>query len=243
MSTGSGVRGRLRRVGESWDLLRAAPLAVTDLDAGHVDCPPVVSGATFHLRGGEIVALVGANGSGKTTLLRTVAGLLRPRAGRAAVFGQHPESIEARAALTFVADTPVFYDGVSVAENLEFVGRLHGVEGLPASQVVAELGVTDLLERLPARLSHGQRQRVALAMGLARPWGLALLDEPTLGLDATSRARIAALLWRMREAGRTVLVATHDAELVGRSDRAAVIAEGALSWDSGPQPVASGLTR
>ncbi|HET6873509.1 MAG TPA: ABC transporter ATP-binding protein [Acidimicrobiales bacterium] len=219
-----------------------APLSVKDLDAGHQDGPRLLRGVTFHLRPGEVVALVGANGSGKTTLLRTAVGLLRARSGSTAIFGHRPESIEARAALSFVADTPIFYDGVTVAENLEFVGRLHGVEALPTSPVVHALGVGPLLESFPARLSHGQRQRVALAMGLARPWRLAVLDEPTLGLDSESRARIATLLLRMRNEGRTVVIATHDADLIERSDRAAVITDGALEWHAGPQSAAQVLT-
>jgi ABC-type multidrug transport system ATPase subunit len=208
-------------------------LRASDLSVSYEGASDVVRDVTVAVRPGDFIALLGANGSGKTTLLRAFAGLLSYQRGVIGVFDHDPDTPEARSRLTFVGDTPIFYEGVTIRENLEFVGRLHGVTGLSESSIVGELGVARLLDILPARLSRGQRQRAALAIGLARPWSLALLDEPLLGLDTTSSRRILDYLGRACRAGKAAVVATHDAEIRAAASAVCVVTDGELSWPEG----------
>lgn len=196
--------------------------------------PAVVRGAEIRLRPGRFVALVGDNGSGKTSLLRAVAGLLSPQAGSVEVGGHPVDSAEVRQVLSFVGDTPVFYDGLSIGENLDFIARLHGVASRREQPVVGTLGVTGLLEQLPGRLSRGQRQRSSLVMGLARPWRVAVLDEPLSGLDPGSRDRLIQVVRDYCRSGRAVLASTHDRALAQAADVVMTMVDGALVDPTGP---------
>lgn len=219
-------------IGELGPLLTAALLEV-----GYTGGPTVVAAPELVLSPRELVALVGDNGAGKSTLLRSLAGLLAPRAGQVVISGHSLDSVEARRELTYLSDTPVFYDGISVGENLDFVARLNGIVSLRQHTVVDHLGVRDLLGFLPTRLSRGQRQRAALTLVLARPWRVALLDEPLTGLDATTRVALVELLGEFCQSGRAVLAATHDPEVVSAADRVIAVADGRLG--PGSQPVAA----
>ena len=214
---------------------RVPTLAADSLEVGYGNGPIVVAAHELVLSQGELVALVGDNGAGKSTLLRALAGLLSPRAGQVRIAGHPLDSVEARRELTYLGDTPVFYDGISVEENLDFTARLHGLDGLRHHPVVDRLGVRALSDSLPSRLSRGQRQRAALAMALARPWRVALLDEPLTGLDASTRAGLVALLGEFCRSGRTVLAATHEPEIISAAHRTLALVDGRLG--PGFQPV------
>lgn len=211
----------------SWESGREPALAAVSLEVGYQGGPTVLAAPELVLGQGELVALVGDNGAGKSTLLRALTGFLSPSSGEVAIEGYPLDSIEARRALTYLGDTPVFYDGISVGENLDFTARLNGLVSLRRHPVIDSLGVWDLLAHLPTRLSRGQRQRVALAMALARPWRVALLDEPLTGLDATTRTRLVELLRQFCRSGRAVLAATHDPEIVSTAHRVLAVADGA----------------
>jgi heme exporter protein A len=164
----------------------------------------------FDLALGGALLLSGPNGSGKSTLLRLIAGLTPAEAGTLLWDGADaladPPSHARR--LAFVGHHDAVKPGLTVSENLLFAAR-----GLPAGsieQALEAVGLTALSD-LPARyLSAGQRRRLALArLPLRRQAPLWLLDEPTLGLDAASVARLGALLQAHREGGGMVIAATH----------------------------------
>lgn len=211
-------------------------LAAVGLSVAYEHDAAVVSWADLTLEPGQLVALVGENGSGKTSLLRTMAGLITPAAGFVEVMGHPVDSVEARRGLVFVGDTPVFYDGLSVGENLDFLGRLYGLDTLRDEPAVDRLGVTGLLDALPGRLSRGQRQRAALAMGLARPWRAALLDEPLSGLDPDAQANLVLLLSDFVGDGRAVVASSHDASLAAAADVVVRIVDGRLIHPAGSDP-------
>ncbi len=171
----------------------------------------VFADLSFRVAAGEAVLLVGANGAGKSSLLRVLAGLLAPLEG--ALLWQGAEALADRAAharrLRYIGHGDALKPALSAAENLRFYARLWGGQVAPA---LAALGLEALAE-LPARvLSSGQKRRLALArLALAAPGTapLWLLDEPTVGLDAASVARLGVLLEHHRAAGGMVLAATH----------------------------------
>lgn len=153
---------------------------------------------------GEVIVLTGANGSGKTTLLRTIAGLVAPLAGR----------VERRPGrVAYLPQEPgVLLHRQSVRTEVEQTLRWSRAAG-DAGSVLDLLGLAALADRDPRDLSGGQRQRAALAVVLAGQPGLALLDEPTRGMDAAARAALAHTVQRLAEGGAAVVLATHDLEL------------------------------
>lgn len=179
---------------------------------------------------GELVALVGPNGAGKTTLMTMVAGLLEPTDGIAEVAGHPAGSLAARAAVSYVPDSPVLYDDLSLNEHLEYIAGLHGVWDWEArgKELLDRLGLAAWADGLPTEFSRGMRQKAAIAIGLIRPFSLMLADEPFDGLDPTSREVLFALLEEARGAGAAVLVSTHRDDVVEIADRRIALSEGAL---------------
>jgi ABC-type multidrug transport system ATPase subunit len=181
------------------------------------------------------VALVGHNGSGKSTLLRLAAGLLDLTAGEIEVAGAPVGTPEARSAVSFVPDSPVLYDDLSVREHLAYIASLHGVEA-SEEQFDELLGAVGLLARaddLPARFSRGLRQKTAIAIGLVRPFELLLVDEPFVGLDVPGRKALLARLDLAHADGAAIVVATHDPSYVERVDRCVALRDGEVIH-SGP---------
>lgn len=182
---------------------------------------------------GQSVLLVGHNGSGKSTLLGLVAGLLEPTAGAVEVFGVEPTSLTGRATVAYLPDTPVLYDDLSVREHLQYVNRMHGGDADPAEldALLERVGLAARADELPSRFSRGLRQRTAIAIALCRPFGLLLVDEPFVGLDAAGRDALVALLDETIAREATVVVATHDPALLDHFDRQIVLSDSRIVDD------------
>jgi ABC-2 type transport system ATP-binding protein len=181
----------------------------------------------------EVVALIGHNGSGKSTLLKLAAGTLSPTSGSITVAGAEAGSLPARAAMSYLADSPTFYDDLSVWEHLEYVARLHGVDDWEstATALVDHLGLTDRADDLPQTFSRGLRQKAALTLGFVRPFELLVVDEPFVGLDEFGRGALLELLDQAAIDGATVVVATHELSFAERAARVVVLADGAIVHD------------
>ena len=179
---------------------------------------------------GELVVLLGHNGAGKSTLLRLAAGLLDPSAGEISVCGEAPGSMEARRLVSFVPDTPVLYEDLGVGELVELVARLHDPDGgaTRARHTLERLDLAGRADQLPGQLSRGLRQRLALALGLARPSSLLLLDEPFAPLDGPSAGAVATQLSQAAAAGTAVMVASHQTDLL-RGARCVTLRDGRLA--------------
>ncbi|HEX5498954.1 MAG TPA: ABC transporter ATP-binding protein, partial [Thermomicrobiales bacterium] len=198
----------------------------------------------FAARPGELVAVMGRNGSGKTTLLRTIAGFHRPVAGRVVVAGRdiaalHPAEVAAD--LGYVPQHPsAMLFAETVRQELAFTRKQHGGRGPEPEALLADLGLADLADRHPRDLSGGERERTALAAILAGGPTILLLDEPTRGMDGRRKRELAALLTRSRRDGMTIVLATHDVELVaGMATRIVLLADGRIVADGGPRRVFS----
>ncbi|MGI9028938.1 MAG: ABC transporter ATP-binding protein [Ilumatobacteraceae bacterium] len=212
--------------------MTSAALDVHELSKDFGDAA-VVGPLTLEVADGERVVIIGHNGSGKTTMLRMVAGLLEPSTGGASVDGHPVGSIEARAATSYLADQPVFYDDLSVREHLEFIARLHGREdwATDADELLDRLALTDRADHLPRTFSRGLRQRVAIAIAMIRPFSLLLVDEPFVGLDRSGRDALLALLAQAHQRGAALLVATHELTTVGELDRVIALRDGSIVFD------------
>jgi ABC-2 type transport system ATP-binding protein len=185
----------------------------------------------------ELVALVGPNGAGKTTFLTLAAGLLEPTSGGVEVCGAAAGSLEARATLSYLPDTPVFYEDLSVGEHLGYVAALHGVAD-PASQIdslLERLGLEEWRDGLPAELSHGTRQKASIALAFVRPFSVLIADEPFDGLDPPSRVALFELLAEARAGGAAIIVSTHRPDVIAEASRCVAIRDGRLEYDGDPK--------
>ncbi len=198
---------------------------------------PVLQPLDLVVESGESIALIGHNGSGKTTLLRMITGLLDVTSGSISVFGHAPGSLEARRHVSYLSDTPVFYDDLSVWEHLDYTARLHGVIEWEqdAADLLGQLGIYERADDLPSRFSRGLKQKAAIALALIRPFDILLVDEPFVGLDATGRDALLVLLDTASQRGATLLVATHEPSFLERVPRVVALRNGALMFDGPAQ--------
>jgi ABC-2 type transport system ATP-binding protein len=177
-----------------------------------------VDALSFTADGGEIVGLIGPNGAGKTTTLRTLAGILRPTAGRVLVDGHDivTDPIEARRRLAFMPDEPHLFEYMTVEEHLRLIARLYDVPDFDrrARALLDELEMAGKERALPGELSRGMRQKVVIACGLVRDATVLLFDEPLTGLDPIGIRRMRDTIVRRAREGATVLVSSHLLHLV-----------------------------
>jgi lipooligosaccharide transport system ATP-binding protein len=203
----------------------------------------VVADVSFSARRGECFALMGPNGAGKSTTLKMIHGFIRPSAGTILVNGVDVAASprEARAALGIAPQEDLLDSDLSVARNLYFHGRYHGLARADARRrcalLLGETGLEGHADEPVAHLSTGLRRRLVLARALLTGPAIVILDEPTRGLDRESRRQCLATLSSLKERGATLILATHDlAEAEALCDRAAVLeggrirAEGSL-WE------------
>lgn len=179
----------------------------------------LLTGVEFEVETSGIMAVIGPSGCGKTTLLRTLVALIDPLEGEVKLEGRGAEDIgwaQFRRLVMLVAQRPVLFDG-SVEDNLRRPFGYGVTEGRfdrnEAHEILAALGLDDVLEQEARTLSEGQAQRMTLARAIVLRPRVLLLDEPTSALDAASRERVEDLL---RERGLTVVMVSHDPDQVAR---------------------------
>ncbi len=211
---------------------------------------PALDALSLDVRQGEFVALMGRNGSGKTTLLKQLVGLLKPDKGQVEIRDSGSrQAMDTRQAdvealirvVGYVPQNPnalLFND--TVREELDFTRRGHGLPPGAYDGLLEDLGLTPLASLYPRDLSVGERQRVALASILVAEPQILLLDEPTRGLDYRQKAALAAVLRQEKALGRTIIMATHDVELVAEcADRVVLMGEGQVVVDGPAREVMS----
>jgi len=179
---------------------------------------PALAGVDLDVAAGEVVLVQGPNGAGKTTLLRACAGLVGIASGEVEVLGcdlrRHRRAVRRRVGL--LGHAGFLYDDLTVLDNLRFSARAAGRGDGDARGALARLGLDGrLADVVVAKLSAGQRRRVAIAAVVARRPELWLLDEPHAGLDSAGRDLLDSLVREAVLAGGTVLIASHEVERAG----------------------------
>jgi ABC-type multidrug transport system ATPase subunit len=141
--------------------------------------------------------------------------------------------MEARAKLSYLADTPTFYDDLSVWEHLEYTARLHnlGTWEQKAADLLGQLGIYERADDLPTRFSRGLKQKAAIAIAFIRPFELMLVDEPFVGLDADGKEALLDLFEQASTDGAALVVATHELSFVARTARTIALRDGSLVFD------------
>jgi ABC-2 type transport system ATP-binding protein len=195
-----------------------------------------VKGVDLDVRRGEVVALLGPNGAGKTTALKAMCGLLRPDGGEIHIgpynLARHQRRALAHMAVVLEGDRNLRWR-LNARENIIFFTRLAGCNEarvrreLPAA--VERFGLTDKLKTQVRQLSKGQKQKLSVCIAYLTRADLALLDEPTLGLDVSSSLELQAIIREMADEGRAVLLTTHEMTTAQRvADRVAIINQGRI---------------
>jgi ABC-2 type transport system ATP-binding protein len=183
---------------------------------------------------GRVMALLGPNGAGKSTLLRAAAGRLRLDRGSVATAAGDPRlRAEARRAIGFVPQEPALFGALTVRENVEVFAALAGLDrrraAAAATRALARVGLDAEAGRRAGLLSGGQKKRASLAAGVAHAPRLALLDEPTAGVDPAARRHVHALVRELRQDGAAVVFSTHDVEEAEQlADEVAILSAGRL---------------
>ena len=193
---------------------------------------------------GAIYGFLGPNGSGKTTTIRMLCGLLTPDAGEGTCLGfdvRH-EAARIKTEVGYMTQKFSLYEDLSIAENLDFIGRMYQVKDRKArvKQALVDLGLADRARQLAGTLSGGWKQRLALAACLLHTPQLLLLDEPTAGVDPKARRDFWDEIRRLSAQGVTVLVSTHYMDEAVQCDFITYIAYGKKLID-GPSAAIPGL--
>ena len=198
---------------------------------------PVLRGIDLDIVAGESVFLCGASGAGKTTLLYTLAGLETPESGTVEFEGKSLYSLSGNALarlrnqhMGFVFQSYFLLPELTALENTLVPAMIRGTSAQTrATELLERVGLRDRMNHLPAELSGGEQQRVAIARSLINDPSILFADEPTGNLDSKNGEVIMALLLDLaRDGGRTLVVVTHDDHLARRGDRTVRIVDGRL---------------
>ncbi|MDR3141737.1 MAG: ABC transporter ATP-binding protein [Tannerellaceae bacterium] len=190
---------------------------------------------SLEIRPGEIFFLLGANGAGKTTTINLLLNFIEPTSGKALINGIDvmEQPLETKKHVAFVSENVMLYGNFTARQNLDFFARLGGKTHLAKSDyynVMRRVGLQEeAFERKLKTFSKGMRQKVGLAIAIIKDASNIVMDEPTTGLDPKSAAELMQILLRLRDAGKAILMCTHDlfrAKTV--ADRVGIMKEGRL---------------
>jgi lantibiotic transport system ATP-binding protein len=201
----------------------------------HYDHAAVVSDLSFSVHKGDIFGFVGPNGAGKTTTIKLLMGLLTPHTGSIEVLGmdmrRSREAILKR--VGSLVETPSLYPHLSARENLRIQHLVHGIPRARIEEVLVQLGLQEVGNRLVKRFSLGMKQRLGIAMALLHTPDLLILDEPVNGLDPAGILEFRLLLKRLAgEDGVTVFLSSHIlSELEQTINRVGIISRGRLQFE------------
>jgi len=181
----------------------------------------VLDDVTLEVRKGTAFCLLGRSGTGKSVTLKHIIGLMRPDRGRVLVHGRdvsrlsRPELSDARRSIGFLFQNAALFDSITVGENVAFPLRRHTT--WPTDRIrdvararLADVGLEGDFDKMPADLSGGMKKRAGLARAMALDPDILLVDEPSAGLDPITAGEIDALLVRLKRAGTTLVVVTHN---------------------------------
>jgi putative ABC transport system ATP-binding protein len=197
-----------------------------------------LKGIDLQVDGGEFVAVVGKSGSGKSTLLNVIAGIDRPTSGKAVVGGTPVHELsEGRIAAWRGRNVGVVFQffqllpTLTAVENvmlpMDFCNTFPARERRArALELLERVGIAEQADKLPAALSGGEQQRVAIARALANDPSIVVADEPTGNLDSHTAEEILELFGELAQAGKTVVMVTHERDIAGRVTRTVTLSDG-----------------
>ncbi len=214
----------------------ASNVIVTNGLTKRYDTTTAVDNITFNVGSGEIFGLLGPNGAGKTTTILMLLGLSDISAGTARVFGHDPmrDPLSVKRLVGYLPDSVGFYDNISAADNLHYTARLMGMAKAERMKKIAaaleRVGLKDVADKKVGAFSRGMRQRLGLAEIVMKEARIAILDEPTNGLDPQASLELLDLIRSFKAHGMTVLLSSHLLDRVQSiCDRVALFNKGRIA--------------
>ncbi len=200
-------------MGGSTPLVVCQSLTKTFKDFWMRDRARAVSSLSFEIREREVFGLLGPNGSGKSTTIKIILGLLRPSAGRVAVFGKAPTDVSIKRRIGYLPEESYLYGFLNARETLDYYAKLFELDYRTRQRRVDELldmlGMTGAQFRAVNEYSKGMQRRLGIAQALINDPDLLILDEPTTGLDPIGTKQIKDLILELGRRGKTILLSSH----------------------------------
>jgi ABC-2 type transport system ATP-binding protein len=193
-----------------------------------------VNKISFEVKKGEIFGFLGANGAGKTTAMKMLIGISKPTSGKAEVAGfdvfAQPEDIKKN--IGYMSQKFALYDDLTVKENITFFGGIYGLSRSKIkekrSELVAELGLGDILNELVGSLPLGWKQKLSFSIALLHNPIIVFLDEPTGGVDPITRRQFWEMIYKSANSGTTIFVTTHYMDEAEYCDRVSIMVDGKI---------------
>ncbi len=203
-----------------------------------------VNGVSFSIGKGEVVAILGPNGAGKTTTISMILGLLTPTAGEVKLFNRQPYEKQVREKIGVMLQEVSVMHGLKVREILELI-RSYYPNPLSLQELVTLTGLTEKdLKTMAEKLSGGQKRRLSFALALAGNPELIIFDEPTVGMDITSRNRFWHTVKVLAAQGKTIIFSTHYLqEADDAAERILLFKDGIIVADGMPEQIKSRISK
>lgn len=225
-------KGRKRKRGKKYTVLENEIITLDNVSKAYATGAPALNGVSLHINRGEFVFIVGDSGSGKSTMIKLLLRELTPTSGNINVMGYDLVKIKHRKIPKFRRNLGIVFQDFrllkdrNVYENVAFAQRIIQVSNKEIKRnvpsILATVGLAGKYKAKPKQLSGGEQQRVALARALVNKPTILLADEPTGNLDPKNSWEIMKLLEQINENGTTVLVVTHNREIVNSMQKRVV---------------------
>ena len=198
-----------------------------------------VNDLDLHVEKGTIYGLLGPNGAGKTTAIKVLSGLVKKTSGNAQVLEMEVPNKKVLRNIGYMPQETATYLGLTVHQNIEFFGKLYGLDkeliAKREKELLEFIDLTDWRDELVQNLSGGMKHRVSLACALIHEPDVLFLDEPTVGVDPKLRIKFWKLFTRMKENGTTVIITTHYMDEARRCDKVGFMRQGQLIAEGVPE--------
>ncbi|WP_040205487.1 ABC transporter ATP-binding protein [Neobacillus jeddahensis] len=203
-----------------------------------------VNQVSFSIKKGEVTAILGPNGAGKTTTISMILGLLKPTTGDITLFNSQPQELHVRQRIRTMLQQVSVMPGLNVNEILMLI-RSYYLEPLPLTDLIHLTGLTEQdLKTRTEKLSGGQKRRLNFALALAGNPELMIFDEPTVGMDITSRHHFWQTINTFANQGKTIIFSTHYLqEANDNAQRILLFKDGSIVADSTPQQIKSRISK
>lgn len=189
----------------------------------------------------QVLCLLGPSGSGKTTLVKSIAGIDIPSSGEVYLLGEKMPKLSMMSKIGYMAQADALYGALTAEENLRFFASLYNLskkeQKQRISQVMELVNLSDDLKKQVKQYSGGMKRRLSLAIALIHEPPVLILDEPTVGIDPLLRKTIWDELYKLRDAGTTIIVTTHVMDEVEKCDELGMIRDGKLIAVGSPSDI------
>ena len=200
-----------------------------------------VNNLSMSIYAGETFGLIGPNGSGKTTLIRMLVGLILPTSGTIHIMNERMPSNKVAAQMGYMTQLSALYLDLTAMENMQFFCKVYGLRGKEQKQRIMEMlervELADRANDVVGKFSGGMKQRLSLACALVHHPSIALLDEPTVGVDPELRLAFWDYFAQLNNEGVTIIVSTHHLDEASRCVRLGLMRNGVLLVQDSPQEV------